>query len=347
MAMFFPYFELAASLFILLLAFEIWTQHYENKLARFYAFFALVSFLAAIFTYSLRIAFTLELARDINRISASLWAFVFALFFHFVLLFTKKERFLKSGKNLLLLYAPPIILSALFLFTNFMYGRYEIVSIGIISQPAPLYLLFALETFLYCLGGIVLLIIYGLHTPQKTERTQAFLIAFGSLVAAGIGVFNDQLMPVLLQNRFTPPTVIFDIALLNFFIFIAMRNYSLFAISPALAAETIIETMPDSLLVTDLGGRIIFLNDLAKKFFRVPEDQIAGHHIKDLFRNKDDFYKIYTGSTKDRLVIERFKADIVTPAGESLPSLINARLLSEKLTGARLGIVFVIRDIRG
>ena len=89
--MFFPYFELAASLFILLLAFEIWTRHHENRLARFYSIFALVSFFAAILTYSLRIAFTLEIARDINRLSATLWAFVFALYFHFVLLFTKKE----------------------------------------------------------------------------------------------------------------------------------------------------------------------------------------------------------------------------------------------------------------
>jgi PAS domain S-box-containing protein len=347
MAMFFPYFELAASLFILLLSFEIWTRHYENKQARFYAIFALVSFFAAILTYSLRIAFTLELARDINRLSASLWAFAFALYFHFVLLFTKKERFLKSPKALAALYSVPLLLSALFLFTNFMYSRYEIVSIGIISQPAPLYFLFALETFVFCIGGAVLLVNYARSTPQKIERTQAIIIAVGSIIPALVGILNDQVVPIFTGGRLTPPSVIFDVALMNFFIFYAMRNYSLFAISPALAAETIIETMPDSLLVTDIGGRVIFLNDLAKKFFRVPEDQIAGHHIKDLFRNKDDFYKIYAGATKDRLIVERFKADIVTPAGENIPCLINARLLCEKLTGARLGIVFVVRDVRG
>ena len=136
------------------------------------------------------------------------------------------------------------------------------------------------------------------------------------------------------------------IAILNFFIFLAMRNYSLFAISPALAAETIIETMPDSLMVTDLGGRILFLNEHAKKFFRVPENEIAGHHIKDLFRDKECFYKIYDQAVKHKREVEGFKAELVNPKGEAIPSLINARILCEKLFGEKIGIVFVIRDVR-
>ena len=345
--MFFPYFELVGSLFILLLAFQIWTRHYENKLARFYSLFALVAFFAAILTYSLRIAFTLELARDINRLSATLWAFTFAMYFHFVLLFTRKERFLKSLNNLLLLYLPPVVLGILFLFTNLMYVRYEIQSIGIVSQPAPLYSLFMLETFLYCAGGIVLLYQYAKRTPQPTEKTQAILISIGSIIPVVVGVTCDQLLPMIFSHRVTVPTVVFDIALMNLFIFIAMRNYSLFAISPALAAETIIETMPDSLMVTDMGGRVIFLNELAKKFFRVPESEIAGRHIKDLFRDKEDFYKIYGEVAKQKLIVERFKATLVNPLGENIATLINARLLCEKLTGERLGIVFVIRDTQG
>lgn len=345
--MFFPYFELAASLFILVLAFQIWTRHYENRLARFYSSFAFVAFLAAILTYSLRIAFTLELAQDINRLSATLWAFVFAMYFHFVLLFTKKERFLKTFLSRLILYLPPGIIGFLFLFTNWMYLRYEIVSIGIISQPAPLYSLFLLETFIFCVGGVVLLLRYARTTLQKTERIQAILIAIGSLVPVTVGVLNDQLLPLLLGYRPLPPSVVFDIAVMNLFIFIAMRNYSLFAISPALAADTIIETMPDSLLVTDLGGRILFLNEEAQKFFRVPQNEIIGGSIKGLFKNSDDFYRVYEETVKKKMVVARFKAEMVNPLGEHIPSLINARLLQERFMGEKLGIVFVIRDIRG
>jgi len=345
--MFFAYFELAASLFILLMAFQIWTRHYENKLARFFGLFALTAFLAAILTYSYRIAFTLDLARDINRISASLWAFVFAMYAHFALLFTKNESFLKRRLAYFLLYLPPALVSALFIFTNLMYQRYEIQAIGIVSQPAPLYALFMLETLGFCLWGIVLVFSFARRTKQKTERNQAILIGIGSLIPVTVGVVGDQLLPLILGARLIPPTVVFDIALMNFFIYLAMRRYSLFAISPALAADTIIETMPDSLLVTDLDGRILFLNEEARKFFHAPAEEIAGRCIADLFKERGKFDQLYAEVVEKKLVIERFQADLIDPRGEKIPSLINARLLREKMIGETLGIVFVVRDVRG
>jgi len=345
--MFFPYLELAASLFILLLAFRVWTRHYEDRLARFYAIFAFTAFLAAILTYSLRIAFTLEIARDINRISATLWAFVFALYAHFVLLFTKKEDFLENPISYLMLYLPPSVLGFLFLFTGQMYTRYEIWNIGIVSVPSPLYSLFTLEAFGFCLWGIVLLFNYARTTPQKAERLQSLLMLFGSVIPVGVGIVNDMLLPAIAGARFTPPTVVFDMALMNLFIFIAMRRYALFSISPAIAADTIIETMPDSLIVTDLIGRILFINEEAQKLFKVSKEDVIKHQLVNFFRQKDDFFRLYQEVAKKGLVVERFEAEMVDPLGERIPALINARLLKEKIVGETLGIVFVIRDIRG
>lgn len=345
--MIFPYFELAASLFILLLAFEILTRHYDNRLARFYSFFALVAFLAAILTYSFRIAFTLELARDINRISATLWAFTFALFAHFCLVFTKKDNFLSNPLSYVLLYLPPALIGLLFLFTNQMYLRHEIQNIGIISQPSPFYLLFALETLFYNVWAIILLFQYSKKAAQKSERNQAFLIGIGAIIPVVIGVLSDQLIPSLVGFRPIIPTVVFDMAILNYFIFLAMRRYSLFAISPALAAETIIETMPDSLMVTDLDGRILFLNEEAHKFFHVPKEEIIGKLICSLFHDREKFDKLYTEVVDKRLEIECFEAELVDPLGERIPALINANTLRERGFGELLGIVFVIRDIRG
>jgi PAS domain S-box-containing protein len=347
MAMIFPYFELAASLFILLLAFEILTRHYENKLARFYSFFGLIAFLAAILTYSFRIAFTLDLARDINRLSASLWSLTFALYAHFSLLFTRKEKLLKNPLTYLLLYLPPAAISSLFLFTNLMYVRHEIVSIGIISQPAPLYSLFLFQTLGHTLWGIFLMFSYAHTAPQKIERQQAFLIGLGSLIPVAIGVTTDQLLPVILGFRPTIPTVVFDIALMNFFIYLAMRYYSLFAITPALAADTIIETMPDSLLVTDLEGHILFLNEEATKFFRIPKEEIIGKPIQALFKNSAKYDQLYREVVDQKLEVGRFEAELIDPLGERIPALINASLLREKVVGETLGIVFVIRDTRG
>ena len=346
-ATFFPYFELAASLFILLLAFQVWTRHYENKLARFYARFALVAFLAAILTYSLRIAFTLDIAREINRWSATLWAFVFAMYAHFALLFTRKEKFLEKPWSYFILYSPPCLIGLLFLFTNQMYLRHEIHSIGIVSQPAPLYALFMLETLIFNLLGIILFFQYSRTAPQKTERAQSFLVAVGSLIPVAVGISTDQLLPLFLGFRPTVPTVVFDIALMNLFIFIAMRRYSLFAISPALAADVIIETMPDSLLATDLEGNILFINEEAERLFCVEKTVCLGKNISTLFKNKEKYDQLYDEVVLKKKEIVRFDAELIDPLGEKLPALINANLIRDKMVGETIGIIFVVRDIRG
>jgi PAS domain S-box-containing protein len=345
MAILFPYFELAASLFILLLAFQIYSRHYENQPARFFVRFAILAFLACILTYSLRIAFTLELAQAINRFSAAVIAITFAVYVHFALIFTKKERFLKRPLTLPLLYVPPALIGLLFIFTDLMYKRYEIHSYGIVSIPSPLYSLFIIQTFVYTLWGIILFFSYAATATQKTERTQSLWIGIGSIVPVAIGMITDQLLPAFFKVRFTFPTVVFDFALMNLFIFIAMQRYSLFAISPGLAAKTIIKTMPDSLIVTDLEGRIVLLNEEAGKYFHAKEE-ILGKNIQALFEDKAAYEKLYNEVVNKRLEIERYKADLRNPLGECLPSFINANALRVEL-GNLLGIIFIIRDIRG
>jgi PAS domain S-box-containing protein len=346
MAMFFPYFELAASLFILLFSYHIWTRHYENKTARFYVRFALIAFLASILTYSMRIAFTLEIAAGINRLSAPLVAFAFSAFAHFAIIFTKRDNPKNWKIELPLLYLTPILLTLLFLFTDQMFLRYEIFSYGIASIPGPLYGLFTLQNFVYAAWGISLFYLYSRTAPQKSERAQALFICLGSLVASLVGIVFDEIAPFLLQTRPTCPTLVFDFAFMTFAIYLAMRRYSLFAISPALAATTIIETMPDSLVVTDLDGRVLLLNDEAKKYFHVPKEEIVGREIRSLFDDKSKFEKLYDEVVNKGLEIERFEATLCDPLGQCLPSLINANALRYEL-GDLIGIVFIIRDTRG
>jgi len=347
MSILFPYFELAASLFILLLCFQIFTRHYENKVARFYALFAMVAFLAAIFEYSLRIAFTLEFARDINRIAASLWAFVFPMFAHFSFVFAKKDNFTNNPLSRLFFYLPPALLSLLFLFTDAMYTRYEIWSIGIVSQPSPIYWIFAAHSVFYTLLGIIVFLRLGVSSPQKFERAQALLIALGTLVPFLIATTTDEFMPLLLGVRTIVPTCVFAIAVMNLCIYIAMRNYSLFAVSPAIAADVIIETMPDALLATDVEGKVLFVNDEAARLLSCPSDDLTGKSFASLFKERGKYDKLHAGVVQKRKEILRFEADLIDPLGQRIPALINANLLKDKVVGDTIGIIFVVRDIRG
>lgn len=346
MAMFFSYFELASSLFILLLAFHIWTRHHENKTARFFAFFALIAFFAAILEYSSRIAFTLEAARDIDRVCVVFWALSFSMFAHFSFVFTKKIAFLKNRLAPIFFYLPSAIVGGLFLFTNTMYTRFEIWPIGIVSQPSVWYSIFMAQTIFYCSISLAVLYHYGFTARQKTEQIRSLFIATGCTFPLVVGIITDQVIPIAFGARLTPPTAVFCMALMNFFIYMAMRNYSLFSISPSLAADIVIETMPDSLIITDLDGRVVLLNEDAKKFFHANKEQILGRPIFALFKDKGLYSKLYSEVVDKNLEIKRFEADLLDPLGETIPALINANKLHDAL-GAILGIVYVIRDIRG
>lgn len=345
--MLFPYFELAASLFILLLCFQIFTRHYDNKVARFFALLALVAFLTTILEYSMRIAFTLELARDINRLSSVLWAFLFPMFAHFCFIFAKKDRFLHNRTAYLLFYLPPTIVSGLFVFTNWMYTRYEIWSIGITNQPAPAYLLFTLTTLVYTGIGIFTLLSYSKSAPQKTERTQALIIASGSILTLLLGAITEFIIPLVFKQRYIFPTSVFDIALMFAFIYYAMRRYSLFAISPSIAADVIIETMPDALLATDFEGNVLFMNEEADKLFCDPDKNCIGHPFYSLFKNREKYDQLYDEVVVKEKEILRYEVDLVDPLGQHIPALINANLLRDKIVGDTIGIIFVVRDIRG
>jgi len=49
---------------------------------------------------------------------------------------------------------------------------------------------------------------------------------------------------------------------------------------------------------------------------------------------------------KQRKEIERFEATLCDPLGERILALINAVMFHDEL-GATLGIIFIVRDIRG
>jgi len=344
--MLFTYFELAASLFILVLSFYIFSRHYANRVARFYARLAFVAFLAAVFTYSFRIAFTFEIAQNINRISVSLWTFLFVMYVHFALIFTNRDKALKNKLVTLLLYLPAIILACVFTFSNIMYTRYEIQTIGIVNQPSPYYWIFVVYGVIYALSGLYLFYSFSRNARQKSVKAQAMLIAVGSFVPLAIAVVTDEIMPLVMGYRMIVPLCVFALAAMNFSIFIAMRKYALFAITPAFAADTIIRTMPDPLIVTDLDSRILLLNMEADKLFHCKDEDLEGRCFECIFKDKHKFEKLYDEVVNQGKEIIRYEAEIIDPDGEVFPALINANLLRDPV-GATLGVVYIIRDISG
>ena len=102
--------------------------------------------------------------------------------------------------------------------------------------------------------------------------------------------------------------------------------------------------MPDSLILTNLEGRIIHLNIEAQKFFHVPKSEIIGKYFESLFKNPEEFKnlkKLVVDSGKE---IKNFEAILIDPKSKETVSLINANKIHDHF-GTTIGVVYIIRDI--
>src|SRR5207244_844417 len=68
----------------------------------------------------------------------------------------------------------------------------------------------------------------------------------------------------------------------------AVTKHGLVPITPSLAANEIISTMRDLLLVSDRDGRIRFVNNAACAFLGYGRDDIIGRQLEELFVPSDD-----------------------------------------------------------
>ena len=120
-----------------------------------------------------------------------------SLYFHFILVFTKRETFLKRKSTYVLLYLPPLIFLYLFLTTDLIYGQQLVKrSWGYTSIPGNAAWTFFLYYFLlYLLGNHFLADIK--KKGSTLERKQARPILIGVTVFLITATWTNITFPVI------------------------------------------------------------------------------------------------------------------------------------------------------
>ncbi|MDJ0764715.1 MAG: response regulator [Myxococcota bacterium] len=84
-----------------------------------------------------------------------------------------------------------------------------------------------------------------------------------------------------------PPLSVFTFIICNCFICFAIWKYELFSVNPATAAENIIATMSDSLLLVAPDGKIISANDSAHVALGYSKDEIAALPVESVLESDE------------------------------------------------------------
>jgi len=198
--------------------------------------------------------------------------------------------------------------------------------------------------YLFSTVGTAVFLFYkiGRTKPHRARRMQAMIMFYFSAISVTLASVTNITLPYL--KVFSIP------ALGNMFALIwaagltyAIAKYNLMTISPTTAADNIISTMNNLLLLLDPQGKIVMANDAAASHLGYSREAMKNMDISDLII--PDGQK--TETTAQLLIAEIInnrRMDLKTAAGDPIPVILSTSQLRDQ-SGSIVGIVAIASDI--
>lgn len=321
---------------------QVYLLDRKNHVNRIFALLCLSVVCWAFVTAQLYYAIDPESAR-FWLFFVAFWPLPSALLLHFALAFTRYDRNLGKIALAVLVYLPAIALMFILQFE----GGYQLDTISYWgwSYVDPSMYTKALEPIVL-IGmnavGIVLCLIYYLRQANGVRKKQAVLVLIGLSIPMLTDVISHGLLKTLDIMLPTLPILGFVIGTGGFTGY-ASWKYKLFDITPATAADNIIATMPDALLLIDASGDILTVNDSTRTMLEYHSRDLIGRPIGELFINGGtDSGTGFAGkpaeSFRDR------EAHLVSSQGKIIPVSVSKTSIRDA-AGALAGQVLIARDL--
>ncbi len=342
---FFPLLHSMTTAFYLFLAGYILLKNPKvllNRIGSAYVFtFAVWSF-SLIFIHNLQTS--KETARLFLNIGVMGGIFTCCFFLWFMLVFTGKTALLKKKWLYLVILGIPL----LFVYaqwTNSLYvdfNRWHGGWVVLLNRDSTWPYLFLLYVFGFTVLGIYILFQLMRTTWDKIIKKQAKLILITIMISLILAGSLEVIMP-LLDIKVIPDFGDFVVIFMLSGLTLAIAKYKLLAITPAIAAENIISTIFDFLIILNPVGRIARVNNATLEALGYKEHELVGKPVGILFPGEDSTGDI-TREILDQKNLKNKDFVFKTRGGEKVDVLFSSSLLIDK-SGILLGIVCAARDI--
>ncbi|MCK4766609.1 MAG: PAS domain-containing protein [Candidatus Aminicenantes bacterium] len=286
---------------------------------------------------------TKNTARLAINISSVAWVGFGSFYLGFMLVFTGKKRILKNAWLYLFLFGIPLALIYA-QWCGYILVDYIKLSYGwkpVYGESVWVYLF-----FLYCTifmgAGFYLNLDFTRKAQLPGQRKQAEVILIITVITFSLGTVTDIILPFM-KIHVIPNTA--DISAFVYVVGVvyAMIKYKFLAITPLTAADNIISTMHDSLILLNMKGEIVFVNRAAAILMEYEEEELKRIPQEGLFPRRDGeedspLKILKKGSTSNEEYVCR------TKKGREIPVLFSSSILKDE-KGSPAGIVCVVRDI--
>ncbi len=196
----------------------------------------------------------------------------------------------------------------------------------------------------YALIAIVcLLICWNLkkRATSPRQKKQALLLIFTVLAAMTLGSVTDIIFPTfgidILPQIGDVFAVIWGIGIV-----FSITKYGMLGLTPSTAAETIIDTMDELLMIINSQGKIVLVNKAVNNLFG-NKAYLEGKHFTSIVADKDNAESFLKEASVNNHR-SGFELIYKIPDGREIPMLVSSSILSSSME-PNLGLVVVAGDI--
>lgn len=338
----FPFLSLVSAVILFALGIAVFCHTMKSPLNRIFLLLCIAGSYWAFAEFMLRQSDSPASAFFWMKLTA-FWTFVPALLFHFIIIFTRAGRWQRAWWIAPLLYVPAAIFCYLELATRLIMVaptiQYWGYTYGYSENPWLFYLEIA-WTLVLVLFSLALCLGYYLRATGRRERQQAKYIVIGFGIPTLAGFITQVVFPVL-QIRIPEMTTIFFLWL-SACIGYAIWRYELFVVSPETAADNIISTMADALILLDAGENIVVMNTAARDLLGYG-DELIGSPVRVLFLDEAEKNTILRKITHNERVSDH-ETVYLAKDGRKIPVSFSGSVIRDH-DGILVGIVCDARDI--
>jgi diguanylate cyclase (GGDEF)-like protein/PAS domain S-box-containing protein len=191
-------------------------------------------------------------------------------------------------------------------------------------------------------GSLALIHLYARKQESALLRRQALIIFWSILLALLLGTLTDVILPELGVEGFPDiGNVLAGIWVMG--IVYAIVRYRLMSITPAMATENIIATMPDALILLDHAGRIMTVNEATCDLLGYSKFELEGRYAGIIFAS-ENFERAESENVLKGDRVPAIEFLLKAKGGRNIPVSLSSSSLKDE-TGKRGGTVCIARDI--
>ena len=286
-------------------------------------------------------ASSVEVANFWNKMGF-LWPFFPVLVLHFSSVYVE-SNWLKKKTTYLFLYLPAVFFALTDLATEQINGPVMMEYWGY-EDTSPATFIYWISTFwaaLLPVLALLLCVVFYIRTSDGAKKRQSKFVTVGFAIPIFAYLVTNIVFPSFAIN--VPNLGHIAILFFGIIVSYAILKYELFTFDAAMAAGNIISTMPDSLILANMEGKILGVNKRLVNFLGYEESELIGKSIIALCVEKKRCESVMKELAEKR-AIRNYELTYKTKFGEERIVLFSGSVVRSK-TRRDIGVTCVLHDI--